>query len=143
MDRLYACPICGSLEVELCFPVWVRANDLDKRSLWELDSEATPEKDSDRGWCEACSEHVLVKQIEVQGPRSFRGNRGMASPSGLPPKAGQHRRREAELERVCRGLLQDIGEVLERQGEEWWDETVTSGLHHRALAAEALGEPCP
>lgn len=44
-----------------------------------------------------------------------------------------------ELERACRGLLQDIEEVLERQGESWWDETVTSGLHHRMRAEWSLG----
>ena len=49
-------------------------------------------------------------------------------------------KRHAELERSCRGLLQDIGEVLERQGEEWWDETVTSGTHHRQVAERLTGE---
>jgi hypothetical protein len=47
--------------------------------------------------------------------------------------------RQAELEKACRGLLQDIGEVLERQGEVWWDETVTSGTHHRQVAECLLG----
>jgi len=42
---------------------------------------------------------------------------------------------------IVRGLLQDIGEVLERQGERWWDDTVTAGLHHRWLAETLLGEP--
>jgi len=46
--------------------------------------------------------------------------------------------RTTALESACRGLLQDVGEVLERQGEGWWDETVTSGLHHRGLAEDAL-----
>lgn len=44
-----------------------------------------------------------------------------------------------DLELACRGLLQDIDEVLERQGEAWWDETVTSGAHHRTLAERLLG----
>lgn len=56
----YRCPRCGSLEVQLCFPVWVKANDLDNQELWELDIEASPEKDSDKGYCPCCSEHVLV-----------------------------------------------------------------------------------
>ena len=43
------------------------------------------------------------------------------------------------LAKMCDGLLQDIGEVVERQGESWWDETVTSGLHHRTLAEKHLG----
>ena len=47
--------------------------------------------------------------------------------------------RTAKLERACRGLLQDVSEVLERQDETWWDETVTSGLHHRQLAERLLG----
>lgn len=42
---------------------------------------------------------------------------------------------------IVRGLLRDIGEVLERQGERWWDDTVTAGLHHRWLAETFLGEP--
>ena len=46
--------------------------------------------------------------------------------------------RTAKLERACRGLLQDVSEVLERKGETWWDETVTSGLHHRQLAERLL-----
>lgn len=44
-----------------------------------------------------------------------------------------------DFEIACRGLLQDIDEVLERQGEAWWDETVTSGLHHRSQAERLLG----
>ena len=44
-----------------------------------------------------------------------------------------------ELAAICEGLLQDISEVLERQGESWWDETVTSGTHHRTLAEKHLG----
>lgn len=47
--------------------------------------------------------------------------------------------RTAKLERACQGLLQDVSEVLERQGEAWWDETVTSGLHHRQLAERLFG----
>lgn len=48
--------------------------------------------------------------------------------------------RGACLEKALRDLLQDIGEVLERQGEQWWDDTVTSGTHHREEAAKLLGE---
>lgn len=55
---------------------------------------------------------------------------------GFLPKPWRARTRE--LESACRGLLRDIGEVLERQGEDWWDETVTSGLHHRYVAEHAL-----
>lgn len=60
------------------------------------------------------------------------------------PAASQASRIAAELDTsdlavICRGLLQDIDEVLERQGEEWWDETVTSGTYHRSLAEKRLG----
>ena len=120
-DMLYACPHCGSTEVQLSFPVWVAANDIDDQQRWELDVEASPEKDGDKGWCPKCETHVLVA------------------------KTGESR--ETQLERACRNLLQDIYEILERQGEEWWDETVTSGLHHRGVAEKLLGiesyEPLP
>ena len=56
----YECPECGSNEVELCFPVWVRANEMDNRELWDLDADATPEKDSEKGWCIECQTNVLV-----------------------------------------------------------------------------------
>jgi hypothetical protein len=111
---LYACPTCGSTEVQLNFPVWVAANDIDDQRRWELDAEAQPEKNGDKGWCPRCETHVLVTKT----------GRSMAT----------------RLEGALRGLLQDIAEVLERQGDEWWDETVTSGLHHRRVAEELLEE---
>jgi len=58
----YSCPDCGSREVELCFPAWVPANAIDDRERWELDVEAQPEKDSDKGWCPSCETHVLVRK---------------------------------------------------------------------------------
>jgi len=58
----YSCPDCGSREVELCFPAWVPANAIDDRERWELDAEAQPEKDSDKGWCPSCETHVLVRK---------------------------------------------------------------------------------
>lgn len=112
-ERLYACPKCGSTEVQLSFPVWVAANDIDNQHRWEFDAEASPEKDEDKGWCPKCETHVLVER------------------TGLS--------REARLEQACLGLLQDVDEVLERQGEDWWEETVTSGTHHRTVAEELLG----
>ena len=57
---------------------------------------------------------------------------------GFLPKPWQREDRSAALQKACRGLLQDIGEVLERQGEAWWDETVTSGIHHRRVAEELV-----
>ena len=59
---------------------------------------------------------------------------------GFLPEPWQTSRREerlGQLERACRSLMRD--EVLERQGEEWWDETVTSGLHHRQQAEKLIG----
>jgi len=57
--------------------------------------------------------------------------------AAMPPEAD--RVAEDELWAICRGLMQDIDEVLERQGEEWWDETVTAGTFHRELAELGLG----
>jgi len=45
----------------------------------------------------------------------------------------------SDLAVICRALMQDIDEVLERQGEDWWDETVTSGTYNRSLAEKRLG----
>ena len=61
----FVCPQCGTSEVRLCFPVWVPANRIDDRSLWQLDEDAEPESDSDKGWCPKCDETVLVKKVEV------------------------------------------------------------------------------
>ena len=58
----YRCPRCSSPEVQLSFPVWVFANDIDNRDLWDLDIEASPEKDSDKGWCPKCATNVLVRK---------------------------------------------------------------------------------
>ncbi len=58
-------------------------------------------------------------------PRSWRGRKSR------PAKA-------RASEKALRGLLQDIAEVLERQGEKWWDETVTAGTHHRSEAEKLL-----
>lgn len=55
------------------------------------------------------------------------------------PDFGRPSDREVHLELICHGLLKDIDEVLERQGEEWWDETVTSGTYHRDLAERCGG----
>ena len=57
---------------------------------------------------------------------------------GFQPKPWR-KDRENALVTACRGLLQDIGEVLEREGEEWWDDTVTSGTHHRTEAEKLVG----
>jgi hypothetical protein len=57
---VYSCPICGGKNVQLLFPVWVDANDLDDTTKWELDVDARPERDSDKCWCQDCDEHVLL-----------------------------------------------------------------------------------
>jgi hypothetical protein len=64
-DAIYSCPECGSTDVELSFPVWVKANDIDDQKFWDLDCEAQPEKDSDMGWCPRCETNVLVSRKEV------------------------------------------------------------------------------
>lgn len=67
-DVRYACPECGAVDVELCFPVWIKANDIDNRELWDLDAEASPEKDSDKGYCPRCETNVLVRKEVNHGP---------------------------------------------------------------------------
>jgi DNA repair protein RadC len=57
------------------------------------------------------------------------------------PDQGQWAQRAELLEKICKGLMADIDEVLERQGEAWWDETVTSGTHYRNRAEELLDLP--
>lgn len=55
-----------------------------------------------------------------------------------PREAGRGTTREA-LEAACRGLLADIAQVIERQGDEWWGKTVSTGRRHRDLAERVLG----
>jgi hypothetical protein len=62
----YCCPHCKSEDVALCFPCWVSANDIDRQSSWDLDVEAQPEKDSERGWCPRCGTNILVERREVR-----------------------------------------------------------------------------
>jgi hypothetical protein len=59
------CPDCGSKEVQLCFPVWVDANDIDDKEKYELDYEAQPEKDSTKGYCLKCEKPILVKEKDA------------------------------------------------------------------------------
>ena len=69
-ERRYECPTCSSSEVQLCFPVWVQANNIEDRARWNLDEDASPEGDSEKGWCPRCDETVLVKQVEVSSDDS-------------------------------------------------------------------------
>jgi hypothetical protein len=87
---------------------------------------------------------ALVTHAE-QLAETFLGLDDWLRRGGFRPKGWHHDAvpaevRQVELEKACRGLLQDIGEVIERQGEEWWDETVTSGPHHRRQAETLTGE---
>jgi hypothetical protein len=43
------------------------ANEIDDRSQWDLDAEAQPERDSDRGWCAKCESHVRVRREAILG----------------------------------------------------------------------------
>jgi hypothetical protein len=63
---IYSCPKCGGQNVELLFPVWVDANDMENREKWEPDFEAQPERDGDKGWCRDCEDHILVTETEEE-----------------------------------------------------------------------------
>ena len=64
----------------------------------------------------------------------------VSRPGGLEPGTqAQAGVREGELALACDNLLLDIGEVVERAGEDWWGRTVTSGVHHRDFAKRLLG----
>lgn len=82
---------------------------------------------------------LLDSLIVGPGPEFYATSLNTTCP--LEKRPAQHERPPAQVVSVdvCRGLLQDIGEVLERQGEEWWDETVTSGTRHRDQAERLLG----
>lgn len=60
----YSCSICGSRAVEICFPVWIPANDMADKSLWEVDFEASPQEFSDKCWCPVCEDHVSLNRKE-------------------------------------------------------------------------------
>jgi len=60
----YVCSVCGGSNVQLNFPVWVDANDINDKDKYELDSEASPEKDSDKCWCKDCEEHYIVEGVK-------------------------------------------------------------------------------
>jgi len=70
---VYSCPNCGSTEVQLRYPVWVDANNIDDKEKWELDFEASPEKDSDSGYCMECGNTELLKKEVVDEPELIGG----------------------------------------------------------------------
>lgn len=81
---------------------------------------------------------IIVGPSSTFHASSLGGTRVLpSSASAMSPAA--ERVAENELSTICRGLMRDIEEVLERQGEDWWDETVTSGTYHRQLAERSLG----
>jgi hypothetical protein len=63
-NTIYACPDCGGKNVQLRFPVWVDANDIDNKKEYELDGEASPEEDSDKGFCTDCGDTKLLEKRE-------------------------------------------------------------------------------
>ena len=71
MSVLYRCSECGSTNVQLNFPCWVNANDIDDGSKYELDYEASPEEDSDKCWCKDCEEHCLLDRVEFDASSDF------------------------------------------------------------------------
>lgn len=84
---------------------------------------------------------VLDSLIVGPAGRFFAASTGdtLTVPSAGPSDRTDPPNGRNELAVVCRGLLQDIDEVLERQGEDWWDETVTSGTYHRSRAERLFG----
>lgn len=69
----YTCGKCGGKNVQIRFPVWVDANDIDNKDKYELDCEAQPEKDSDMIWCLDCEgSTLLVRKEEKTGGREIR-----------------------------------------------------------------------
>jgi hypothetical protein len=59
----YSCPDCKGKNVQLSFPCWVDANDIDNKEKYELDEGAQPEKDSEKGFCLDCS---ALKQLDKE-----------------------------------------------------------------------------
>ena len=72
------------------------------------------------------------------------GNKYFASSTGCVAELSRSRQpvssqvSAGNLEEACQGLMQDIDEVLARQGEAWWKETVSSGSEHRDQAKRIL-----
>ncbi len=83
---------------------------------------------------------VLDSIIVGPGLRYFATSHGEERPlpQATPPRGRAPPRDAAALAEACRGLMDDIHEVLELQGEDWWDETVTAGLANRTRAEELL-----
>lgn len=67
-NTFYRCSECGSIDVQLSYPVWVPANDIDNYERYDQDFEAQPEKDSDLTWCPVCEEHTGVDRVEGELP---------------------------------------------------------------------------
>lgn len=67
-EERFLCPRCGSSEVELCFTVWVPANDLEDRTRWRLADDEAPECEADKGWCPDCREVVMLALGNGEGP---------------------------------------------------------------------------
>ena len=82
---------------------------------------------------------VLDSLIVGPAGRFFATSTGDIQTLSATRPASQREADTGDLAVICRALMQDIDEVLERQGEDWWDETVTSGTYHRSLAERRLG----
>jgi len=66
MKVTYTCPTCHGSNVQLCFPCWVDANDIDDKEKYELDAEASPEQDSTKGFCQNCGDTKLLDREEEE-----------------------------------------------------------------------------
>lgn len=84
---------------------------------------------------------IPVLDSIIVGPAGefFAKSTGRAASLPSPNARKAETRAGDETESICRGLLQDISEVLERQGEAWWNETVSSGSQHRTRAQALFG----
>lgn len=83
---------------------------------------------------------ILDALIVSPGTHFYCENTGAKAPlrnSGSPLSS---RGLDTSAAHACRNLLVDIGEVLERVGEQWWDETVTAGRRHRQDAEKLSGQ---
>jgi hypothetical protein len=75
MKVTYTCGKCGGSDVQLLFPVWVDANDIDDKEEWEMICETRPEQDSSECWCRTCDGHVeLVRHEEEEEPEEVKAS---------------------------------------------------------------------
>jgi hypothetical protein len=124
---VYSCPDCKGRNVQLCFPCWVPANNIGKRSEWELDSEAQPQKDSDKGYCADCGDTILVASHEVEPKRIVKVYHGPAPSSNpigerttLPTRWSVVLEGDARIRRVYVYSVSNNGTAFVKFNRDWW-----------------------